>query len=217
MDSSRILLADDRDLVRAGIRALLERVADFEVVGESRDGRDALNKIQQLSPHVVLMDLMMPELNGLDATAMAKHRFLDVRVLILSMNADENFVFPALQAGACGYLLKNIAPAELETAIRAVTRGDMYLASAFARPVVERCLERLTQEGEHADVLTPRQREVLQLLAEGHSSKEIAQKLQISVRTAEVHRAQLMRALGIHDLAGLVRYAIRIGMVSVDR
>jgi DNA-binding NarL/FixJ family response regulator len=212
----RVLLVDDHDLVRAGLRALLERIDDFKVVGEARDGRQALIEIKQACPNVVLMDLSMPELNGLDATAKATSKFPDVRILILSMNAGENYVLPALRAGAAGYLLKNISSTELETAVRAVARGEAYLSSGVSKQLVDRCLQREGDEGSSLERLTPRQREVLQLTGEGRSAKEIATKLDISVRTAEAHRSQLMEALDIHNLAGLVRYAIRMGLVSAD-
>jgi DNA-binding NarL/FixJ family response regulator len=216
MEPIRILLADDHDLVRAGLRALLERVADFTVVGEASDGREALRMIGELGPAVVLMDISMPELNGLEATARATGKFPHVHILILSANAGENYVLPALRAGAAGYLVKNINPAELEMAIRTVARGEIYLSAGISRQIVAVCLQRVADEGNSLERLTPRQREVLQLSAEGRSTKEIAQSLDISVRTAEVHRTQLMAALDIHDLAGLVRYAVRMGLVSAD-
>src|SRR3990172_9747569 len=142
MKSIRILLADDHELVRAGLRALLERINDFAVVGEARDGREALGQIKEHSPDVVLMDIMMPELNGLDAMAKVSAAFPSVRVVIVSMNAGEKSVLAALQAGAAGYLLKNISPAELELAIRAVVGGETYLSAGVSRHVVTRCLER---------------------------------------------------------------------------
>jgi DNA-binding NarL/FixJ family response regulator len=216
MDPIRVLLVDDHDLVRAGLRALLERIADFKVVGEAGNGREALLKIAELRPNVVLMDISMPELNGLDATAKVAGKFPGVRVLILSMNVQENYVLPALRAGAAGYLLKNATPTEMEMAVRAVARGEVYLSSGVSRQVVAQCLKRVNDEGNSLEGLTSRQREVLQLLAEGNTAKEIAQKLAISVRTAEAHRAQLMETLGIHEIAGLVRYAIRMGLTSAD-
>jgi DNA-binding NarL/FixJ family response regulator len=209
----RLLLADDHDLVRAGLRALLQGMSDLKIVAEAGDGRKALRLIEVHQPDVVVMDIMMPDLNGLDATARIAASFPSVRVLILSMNAGEEYVVPALRAGAAGYLPKNSSPAELELAIRTVARGEPYLSSAVSRHVIDRCLQHSSQATTSLERLTPRQRETLQLVAEGHTAKGIAQRLNISVRTAELHRTQLMEALDIHDVAGLVRYAIRMGLI----
>src|SRR5579859_1701302 len=166
----RILLVDDHELVRAGIRALLDKVSDFEVVAESRDGREALRLMGKHHPHVVLMDIMMPEMNGLEATARIAGKFPGTRVLVLSVNASPDFVLQSLQAGAAGYLLKNSHPAELEQAIRAVARGEDYLSPAIAKHVVEAaCLKKGSPTSSLAQ-LAPRQREVLQLIAEGHTT-----------------------------------------------
>jgi DNA-binding NarL/FixJ family response regulator len=212
----RILLAEDHQLVRAGLRSLLERIHDFVIVGEASNGREALRQTRQHNPDVVLMDVMMPVLNGLDATVQLTSLFPNVHVLILSMNPGENTVLTALRAGASGYLVKNITPTEMELAIRAVARGEIYLSSGVSRHVVSRCLERISNEKTSIERLTLRQREVLQLIAEGNSSKQIAEKLGIHVRTAETHRTQIMEALDIHDVAGLVRYAIRMGLISPE-
>ena len=214
MPAIRVLLADDHDLVRAGLRALLQGVDGLEVIAEAGNGREALEGIKMHQPDVVLMDIMMPELNGLDATARAAAAFPDVRVLILSMNAGEEYVLPALRAGAAGYLPKNSSPSELELAIRTVARGQSYLSSAVSKHVIARCLQHSADTISSLERLTPRQRETLQLIAEGHTAKGIAQRLNISVRTAELHRTQLMEALDIHDVAGLVRYAIRMGLIA---
>ena len=216
MKPIRILLVDDHDLVRAGLRALLEKISGIEIVGEVGNGREALRLIETLSPQLVLMDIMMPELNGLDATARATSKFPDTRIIILSMNVTQEVVLETLQAGAAGYLLKNISPTELELAIMAVMRGEMYLSSAISQQVVEACLKRTSAPQQTRDSLTPRQRETLQLIAEGNSTKQIAYKLGISVKTAESHRTDLMEALDIHDIAGLTRYAIRIGLITPD-
>jgi DNA-binding NarL/FixJ family response regulator len=212
----RILLADDHALFRAGLRALLERIADFDIVAEANDGRQALLLIQEKQPDVVLMDIRMPELNGLEATARAASKFPNTRVVILSMSADEEFVVQALQAGAAGYLLKNVTPEEVELAIRAAARGDTYLCSSISRHVVDGCLAWSKATASSARQLAPRQREVLQLIAEGNTTKAIAKKLGISVKTAESYRAELMESLDIHDVAGLTRYAIRTGMITPD-
>ncbi len=213
MKPIRILLADDHDLVRAGLRSLLEKVDDFVVVAEARDGREAVRQARESSPDVILMDVMMPGLNGLDATAQIAGALRQIRVVILTMNSDETSVLSALRAGATGYLLKNVTPAEMELAIRAAARGEMYLSSGVSRHVITRSLKRVSEETSSLEKLTPRQREVLQLLAEGCSAKEVAQMLSISVRTAETHRSQIMDALDIHETAGLVRYAIRMGLI----
>ncbi len=212
----RVLLADDHDLFRAGLRVLLQDLGGFEVVAEAGDGREALRLVGEHRPDVVLMDLMMPGLNGLEATARVARESPGVRVLVLSMNAAEEFVLPAVRAGASGYVLKNARPAELEQAIRAVARGETYLTPAVSGHLIDDYRRRTTGEADSLEKLTPRQREVLQLVAEGHSTKEIARRLSVSVKTVETYRSQLMDALDIHDIAGLTRYAIRKGLVSPD-
>ena len=216
MKQIRVLIADDHDLFRAGIRALLAKLADVEVIGEAGTGREALSLIQSCLPDVVLMDILMPELNGLDAAARVAAQFPSVRVIMLSMNAAEEYVLQAAPRGAVGYLLKNVSPGEVEMAIRAVGRGEIYLTSAVSKHVVDAYVERVGGQGRSSERLTPRQREVLQLVAEGNSTKQIARKLDLSVKTVEMHRTQLMSALDIHDIPGLVRYAIRIGLISAD-
>jgi len=221
MTPIRVLLADDHELVRAGFRALLQRLNEVEVVAEAEDGRDALRLIASCQPDVVLMDISMPGLNGLEATARIAKQFPRTRVIILSMHANEDHVLLALRKGAAGYLLKGARLAELELAVRSVARGDVYLSPAVSKHVlagyVQRVAEQKTgdqEERSSTERLTPRQREILQLIAEGHTAKQIAQRLAISIKTAETHRAQIMQRLGIHDLAGLVRYAIRTGLIA---
>lgn len=211
----RVLLADDHALVRAGIRALLTALPTVEVVGEVADGREAVRAIAGTQPHVVLMDIMMPGLNGLDATARIVKEFPSVRVVMLSMNANEEYVLQAMRAGARGYLLKNVEPRELAQAIAAVARGETYLTAAVSKHVISAYVKR-TGAANSLERLTPRQREILQFVAEGYTTKEIASALALSVKTIEMHRAQLMEALDIHDIAGLVRYAIRMGVISSD-
>jgi DNA-binding NarL/FixJ family response regulator len=212
----RVLLADDHDLFRAGLRVLLQDLGGFEVVAEAGDGREALRLVGEHRPDVVLMDLMMPGLNGLEATARVAREFPGVRVLVLSMNAAEEFVLPAVRAGASGYVLKNARPAELEQAIRAVARGETYLTPAVSGHLIDDYRRRTADEADSLAKLTPRQREVLQLVAEGHTTKQIARRLGVSVKTVETYRSQLMDTLDIHEIAGLTRYAIRKGLVSQD-
>jgi len=224
MNPTRVLLVDDHLLVRAGLRTLLEQMPGTEVVGESSNGREALDLIKATPPDVVLMDITMAEMNGLVATAQITHDFPQVRILMLSMHATKEYVTQALQAGASGYLLKDAAPTELELAIRSVMRGEKYLSPAVSTHVIADYLQRTTgtttsradTEISSTTPLTLRQREILQLIAEGNTTKEIAAKLTLSVKTVETHRTQLMERLDIHDIAGLVRYAIRIGLVTPD-
>lgn len=217
MTPIRVLLADDHHLVRAGISALLKNVPGLEVVAEAEDGQHALQLIKEHRPDLAILDIHMPGLDGLEVTARSIKNFPDVRIIILSMNTTEEFVLRALRAGASGYLLKNSSPAELEQAIRAVHRGDVYLASAVSRHVVSAYIQRVGPLETSLERLTSRQREVLQLIAEGKTTKEIARLLDLSTKTVEVHRADLMQALNIFDVAGLVRYAIRMGIVSADK
>lgn len=217
----RILLADDHELVRAGFRALLASLSDVEVVAEADDGRAALELVATHQPDVVLMDITMPSLNGLEATSRIVKEFPHTRVIILSMHASEDHVLLALRQGASGYLLKGARLAELDLALRSVMRGEFYLSAVVPKHVLDDYMQRegapkAAMVGEPLSIqrLTARQREVLQLIAEGQSVKQIAVTLGISVKTAETHRAQIMDRLGIHDLAGLVRYAIRTGIIA---
>jgi len=213
----RILLAEDHTLVRAGIRALLESLEGVEVVGEASDGREALQLAASLHPDILLMDITMKGLNGLEAAArLAKERSA-TRVIILSMHADQVYVRQALQAGAAGYLLKGADVAELELALKAVIRGDTYLSPSISNDLVGNLLAGKTPVSNPLDELTPRQREILQLVAEGRTTKEIAGRLDLSVKTVETHRAQLMERLDIHDVPGLVKFAIRVGLTQTDR
>ncbi|HNV58153.1 MAG TPA: response regulator transcription factor [Rhodoferax sp.] len=214
MNTVRVVLADDHTLVRAGLRKLLESVPGMEVVGEAGDGLQLLEMVEKLQPQVVLMDIAMPGLNGLEATGRLVKGWPSIKVLILSMHQNAEYVRQALRQGAVAYLLKDAAPLELEWALAAVLRGETYLSPAVSKGVVSDYVHRLRSEEHAADALTPRQREVLQLIAEGQSTKEIARRLDLSVKTVETHRTQLMKQLDIHEVAGLVRYAIREGLVS---
>ena len=222
MTPIRVLIADDHALVRAGIGALLRNIGEVEVVAEAGDGREALQLIGEHRPDVVLMDIAMPGLNGLEAVARISREFPAVRVIILSMHATEEYVLHALRSGAAGYLLKGARTAELDLAVAAVVRGEVYLSPAVSRHLVDQYIagapaaEQAEQPSNASERLTPRQREILQLIAEGRTTKEIAGLLAISVKTVEMHRSQLMERLDIHDVAGLVRYAIRIGLITTD-
>jgi DNA-binding NarL/FixJ family response regulator len=213
----RVLLADDHELFRAGIRSLMKSFDGIEIVAEASNGRQALDLCKTHHPDVVLMDIIMPQLNGLDATARLAAISPQTRTIILSMYANEEYVLQALRCGAAGYLPKTISPSELEQAIRAVAQGETYLSPAISKHVIAAYLERVGGDPSGPfERLTPRQREVLQLVAEGNTTKEIARKLSLSVKTVEMHRSQLMAALDIHDIAGLVRCAIRMGLITPD-
>jgi DNA-binding NarL/FixJ family response regulator len=216
MKPIRVLLADDHALVRAGFRALLQSLPDMEVVAEAGDGREALRLIDLHQPDIVLMDIGMPGLNGLEAAARIVEESPHIRVIILSMHATEEYVLRALRAGAVGYLLKDAGTAELELAVRAVVRGEMYLSPAVSKHVIAEYVQRVSSEPNSFEQLSPRHREILQLIAEGQTTKEIAQTLDLSVKTIETYRTQLMERLDIHDIAGLVRYAIRMGLITSD-
>jgi DNA-binding NarL/FixJ family response regulator len=217
MSVTRVLLADDHAIVRAGIRALLEKMSNVEVVGEARTGREALELVKSKLPNLVLMDIAMTELGGLEALPRIVKDFPGVKVIILSAHANEEYVIRALRSGAAGYLVKDAATAELELAIRSVTEEKTYLSPSISRTVINSYLERVGGQLSPLEQLTPRQREILQLLAEGRNTKEIASDLDISVKTVETHRLQVMERLNIHDVPGLVRYAVRSGLVSAER
>jgi DNA-binding NarL/FixJ family response regulator len=211
----RVVLAEDHTLVRLGMRMLLESIPNVDVVGEAEDGREALELIAALRPDCVLMDLAMPGMNGLEAVRRATEQFPSVRILILSMHADEGYVQKALAAGAAGYLLKGSNKSELELALRTIASGQTYLTPAISHSIVAA----LSRKGESTEqsrltLLTPRQREILQLVAEGNSTKQVAGRLGLSAKTIEAHRGAIMQRLGIRDLAGLVRFAIKEGLLS---
>lgn len=208
-----VLVVDDHALVRSGIRALVDSFAGFEVLGEAADGREAVALARQLQPQVVLLDISMPELNGLEAAERLSRVLPGCKILVLSMHATEHHVRQALARGVAGYVIKDAAPETLEQALNSVAAGRRYLSP----PLSSRLLaDASVTQGEGERVLTGRQREILQLIAEGRSSREIAERLHISVKTVETHRTQLMQRLDIFDVAGLTRYAIRTGLVSAD-
>ena len=217
MSVIRVLLADDHELVRSGIRLVLQTLDGVQVVAEARDGKGALELVEALRPDIALLDISMPGLNGIETAARIRSRFPETRVVILSMHAGEEYVSQALRAGASGYLLKDATPMELDLALRAVALGETYLSPRISGAVVEKYLRSAELATGPLDVLTPRQREILRLIAEGHSTKQMAAQLDVSIKTVETHRALLMDRLGIHDIAGLVRFAVRVGIVQGDR
>jgi DNA-binding NarL/FixJ family response regulator len=214
MNRIRVLLAEDHALVRAGIRMLLEKLDGVEVVGEVRDGAAAVEAVVNHRPDILLMDIAMPGLNGLEAAARVRKESPEVRVIVLSMYTTEAYLQQALKHGAVGYLVKDAERSELELAIRTVMQGETYLTPAVAKFAVEAFRQRADAGAGPLGKLTPRQREILQLIAEGHTTKDIARQLSLGVRTVETHRAELMDRLDIHDVPGLVRLAIQAGLVS---
>jgi DNA-binding NarL/FixJ family response regulator len=209
------MLADDHTLVRAGIRALLEKLPEVVVVAEANDGREVFELVQQHQPQVILMDISMPGLNGLEATARVVKEFPQVRVIILSRHDNEEYFWQALKSGASGYLLKKAATAELSAAIHRVIGGEIYLTNEISSRLVRRLPTQQAANAKHPlEQLTERQREILQLIAEGQTTKAIALILKVSPKTVEYHRAKLMERLGIHDIPGLVRFALRMGMIT---
>ena len=217
IDPIRVVLAEDHALVRAGIRSLLDGFSEVDVVGEARDGREALRLIDGLRPDVVLIDITMPVFNGLQVVTRVSAEHPTIRSVVLSMHDNEEYVWQALHAGAAGYLLKDSSTQELELAIRAVARGASYLSPSVSRHVVADYVRPETRGRGALARLTPRQQEIVQLIAEGHTNQEIAALLSLSVKTVETHRTQLMERLDLHDVAGIVRFAIRVGLVPPDR
>jgi DNA-binding NarL/FixJ family response regulator len=211
---TRVLLADDHTLVRAGLKVLLASLPGLEVVADCGRGDDALALLRQHRPDVALLDLAMPGLSGLEVTAQVVREALPTRVVLLSMHANESYVAQALRAGARGYLVKDAAVTELPAALAAIARGEVYLSGSISKPA----LDDLLAQGAKGPLerLSPRQREVLRRIAAGQGTKEIAFELGLSVKTVETHRAQLMERLGIRDVPGLVRLAIRAGLVSTE-
>lgn len=215
MFNVRVLLADDHTLVRAGFRSVLAQLG-VQITGEASDGREAIRLIEQEKPDLVFMDISMPGLNGLEALSYISKSFPDVKVVILSAHAGEEYILQALRAGAKGYLLKESHPGEFTLAIQTVMRGDVYLTRLVADEFAD-YLQRVGQTVNPLDKLTPRQRQVLQLLAEGRTTQDIAGILYVSPKTVETHRSELMERLDIYDIPGLVRFAVRVGLVSSDR
>lgn len=211
----RVLVIDDHTLIRAGITALLQRMAHIEVVGEAGDGGEAMRLIEELEPNVILLDLQMPGLSGFEVLEQTAAKFPKIKIIVLSVHDTEEYAHRALQAGAAGYLPKSAASTELERAIDQVVRDEQYLPTTLAQTASIDSSSSGPPETPQME-LTPRQREVLTLIAEGYSTRNIARALGISVKTVETHRAQLMDRLNIHDVASLVRYAIRMKLVSLE-
>ena len=215
MSQLRVVIVEDHALVRAGMRALLQKIEGVEVVSDVGDGWEAVKSVQTDAPDLVLMDIAMPGLNGLDATLRIIKESPTTRVILLSMHANEEYFQQALEVGASGYLLKGAELAELELALRTVARGETYLTPAVAKYAIKAYREK--SEGPSGPLmrLSMRQREILQLIAEGQTTKDIAQRLNLSVKTVETHRSQLMERLDIHDVPGLVRFAMRVGLIQL--
>jgi len=214
MKPIRALIADDHALVRAGIRALVEKIEDVSVIAEAGEGLEALNLIKELKPDLVLLDVTMPGLSGLDVLVETRKHLPDVRVIILTVHEEAEYAMQALRAGAAGFLPKSAAANELQLAIETVTRGETYVSGEVSRKTL---LEYSRGRIEHRLArLTPRQREILTLIAEGLNTKDIGRRLNISGKTVESHRAQLMERLNIHDVASLVRFAIKVGLIRVE-
>jgi DNA-binding NarL/FixJ family response regulator len=218
MSKIRVLICDDHTILREGIRLLLNSQPDIEVVAEAVDGRDAVDKAADCNPDVILMDIAMPRLNGLEATKQIRRARPDARVLVLTMYESDEYVAQMLEAGAAGYVLKKVAGSELVYAIRAVSQGEAFLYPSITKRLVEDYLRRVEsgQERDSFDGLTDREREVLQLIAEGHTNKEIATVLSLSVRTVQNHRAHIMEKLGMHDRGDLIKYAIQKGIIELS-
>ena len=206
----KVLIADDHGIVRSGVKLLLDRQPDIDVVAEAEDGVDAVEKVIQLRPDVAVLDVSMPRMTGLQATHEIKQQAPDTQVLILSMHDDERYLFEALRAGAAGYVLKRAADQDLVDAVRAAGRGEPFLTASAQQTLIRDFLER----GEQPAELTPREQEVVKLIAEAHTNKEIAEILHLSEKTVESHRGRVLQKLGMRDRVELVRYAIRQGLVE---
>ncbi|MCK5010585.1 MAG: response regulator transcription factor [Deltaproteobacteria bacterium] len=218
MRKIKVVVADDHTILRQGIKALLDNQEGIEVMGEAKDGREAIKTIEELLPDVILMDIAMPGLNGLEATRRIKKKFPKTKVVVLTMHANEEYIFQILNAGADGYLVKETAFQDLISAINAVHKGEAFMSPSISKKVMTDYIQRAQGEEKVGfDTLTTREREILQLVAEGNSNKKIAEALFISPKTVETHRAHIMDKLNIHDRAGLIKYAIRKGMINLDK
>lgn len=215
MDKINVVLADDQTIVRKGLRALLERVKDINVLGEAINGNEAVELAETLQPDVIVMDIGMPELNGIEATKRLVKMKIPVKIIILTVHSNEEYVYQIFNAGAQGYLIKDSAPDELTLAIRAVTRGEKYLSPKLSSIIVDQYVNPSVREYDPFHDLTEREVEVLQLIGEGHSYQEIAKKLFISDRTVEVHRRKIGEKLNLHSKADIIHYAIKRGISTL--
>lgn len=215
MERIRVLIADDHTLVREGLRALLEGQGDFEVIAEASNGREAVDRAIQLRPDVVLMDIGMPELDGLAATRHIVRTNPAIRILVLTVHETEDYFFRVLEVGAHGFLVKDAASTELVAAVRAVHHGGVYLHPPMAKRLVEEYLQRIGSGEERAAhaMLTPREREILALIGAGHTNQEIAEQLSLSINTVQAHRSHIIDKLNLHSRADLMRYAVRVGLL----
>ncbi len=218
MSKMRVLIADDHVIVREGLRALLEAQPDIKVVGEAADGEEAVKKTREVQPDIVLMDITMPGMNGLEATRQIRQHSPDVKILALTMHEGNEYFFKILDAGASGYFIKGGSSSELISALRAVWSGDVFLYPTMAKKLLSDYLRRVRtgQDKESYDGLTNREREILKLIAEGHTNQEIAELLVLSVATVQTHRAHIMAKLGLHSRTELIKYAIRRGFITLD-
>ena len=216
MNDIRIVLADDHTLVRQGLRLMLEREPGLKVVGEAANGREALDQVDATAPQVIIMDLAMPTLNGIEAARQIHLKHANVNIVVLSMHSDESYVLRALKAGARAYLLKDSADTDLINAVKAVTEGKAFFSPAISRVLVEDYVRQLQQKGveDSYELLTSREREILQLIGEGKSNKDVAQMLNLSPYTVETHRSNVMEKLNLHSVPELILYAVRKGVVS---
>lgn len=217
MSNIRVLLAEDHTILRKGLCSLLENEFGIEVVGEAGNGREAIEKTELLHPDVLVLDISMPLLNGIEVTRQLKKKFPDLKILILTMHASDEFVFEVLNAGAKGYIIKKAAPDELVSAIHAVSLGQSFFSPEISKMLLDRMVDTGMMQDESIAFknLSVREREVLQLVAEGHSSREISEMLFISIKTVENHRANIMEKLGLHNLAELIKYAINKGIIQL--
>lgn len=216
MSPLRVLLADDHTLIRAGLRLVAEQQPDFTVVGEAQNGRQAVAMAASLKPNVVVMDIGMPDLNGIEACLQIREAHPEIEVVMLSMHSDEGYVLRSLKAGARAYLLKDSAEADLARAIRAAAEGKSFFSPAVGKVLLEDYMRKLQRTGaeDSYELLSPREREILQLVAEGKSSKEVANMLNLSVYTVETHRAKLMQKLNLRSVPEVILYAVRKGIIS---
>jgi DNA-binding NarL/FixJ family response regulator len=213
MSDTRVILVDDHNLVRSGLRGLFDNLVDVRVIGEANGSVAAMEAVRRLAPDIVVTDLVMRDMDGVELTELLQREFPAVRVIVLTMHAEEHFVHRALRAGASAYLLKGASEAELELAVRAVLRGELYLCPVISRQVIGSYIQSSPLP---AHTLTPRQREILKLIAEGLAAKAIAHRYQISIKTVEAHRSQIMERLGIRDIPGLVKYALSEGLTDLS-